>query len=170
MPRSIFIIGWSIVLVAIIMILTELISLLSNPMEQLNILASTFPQVRNSMESMTHMIQYNRIWSIYTIFYFVFIFIGAIQFIRCQLIGRTILEIACWFGMVNACINSLLSYILWNNMQSTLSSAMGAMGMNLGYINPLGMITFILGFFLWVIPCIGMIIYLRSRRIRSIME
>ena len=170
MPRSISIIGWSTILISIIMILTEFYSLLSNPMEQLNVLISTFPQVRNGIESMTQMIQYNRIWSIYTIMYFIFIFVGAIQFIRCQSIGRTILEIACWIGMINACVDSLLSYILWENMQAALSSVMGTMGMSLGYINPLGMITIILGFFLWIIPSIGMILYLRSPKIKANMK
>jgi hypothetical protein len=170
MPRSISVIGWSTVLISIIMILTEFISLLSNPLEQFNVLINTFPQVRNGMESMTQMIQYNRIWSIYTIMYFIFIFVGAIQFIRCQSIGRTILEIACWIGMINACVDSLLSYILWENMQAALSSVMGTMGMSLGYINPLGMITIILGFFLWIIPSIGMILYLRSPKIKANMK
>jgi hypothetical protein len=170
MPRSISVIGWSTVLISIIMILTEFISLLSNPLEQFNVLINTFPQVRNGMESMTQMIQYNRIWSIYTIMYFIFIFVGAIQFIRCQSIGRTILEIACWIGMINACVDSLLSYILWENMQAALSSVMGTMGMSLGYINPLGMITIILGFFLWIIPSIGMILYLRSPKIKANMQ
>jgi len=170
MPRSISVIGWSAVLISITMIFTEFISLLSNPIEQLNVLIGTFPQVRNSMESMTQMIQYNRIWSIYTILYFTFIFVGAIQFIRCHSIGRTILEVACWFGMMNACINCFLSYIIWNNMQSTLSPVMQTIGMSLGYINPLGMITIILGFFLWIIPSIGMILYLRSPKIKAIMK
>jgi hypothetical protein len=44
------------------------------------------------------------------------------------------------------------------------------MGMSLGYINPLGMITIILGFFLWIIPSIGMILYLRSPKIKANMK
>ncbi len=170
MPRSVSVIGWSTILISIIMIFTEFISLFSNPMEQLNIVISTFPQVRNGMESVTQMIQYNRVWSIYTILYFIFIFVGAIQFIRCHSIGRTILEVACWFGMVNACVDSLLSYILWEKMQAALSSVMGAIEMGLGYINPLGIFTIILGFLLWIIPSIGMILYLRSPKIRAIMK
>ena len=42
MPRSISVIGWSTVLISIIMILTEFISLLSNPLEQFNVLINTF--------------------------------------------------------------------------------------------------------------------------------
>jgi hypothetical protein len=170
MPRSVSVIGWSTILFSIIIILTEFFGLLSNPMEQLNVLFSAFPQARNGMESMTPLFQYNRIWSFYTILYFLNVLAGAIQFVRFQEIGRKILEIACWVGMVNACVDSLLSYILWKNMQAALSTVMGTMGMSLGYINPLGMTTIILGFFLWIIPSIGMILYLRSPKIKANMK
>jgi hypothetical protein len=170
MPRSVSVIGWSTILFSIIIILTELFGLLSNPMEQLNILFSAFPQARNGMESMTPLFQYNRIWSFYTILYFFNVLAGAIQFVRYQEIGRKILEIACWVGMVNACVDSLISYILWKNMQAALSSVMGNMGMSLGYINPLGIITIIMGFFFWFIPSIGMIVYLRSPKTRANMK
>jgi hypothetical protein len=169
MHRSISVIGWSTIFFSIIIILTEFFSLLSNPMQQLNALFSTFPQARNGMESFTELFQYNLLWSIYTILYFFVVLVGAIQFVRLQAIGRTILEIACWVGIVNACVDSLLSYISWNKIQAALSSVMGTMGMSLGDINPLGMITIILGFFLWIIPSIGMILYLRSPRIKAIM-
>jgi hypothetical protein len=139
-------------------------------MEQLNALFSTFPQARNGMESFTELFQYNLMWSIYTILYFFVVLVGAIQFVRLRAIGRTILEIACWVGIVNACVDSLLSYIFWKNIQTALSSVMGTMGMSLGYINPLGMITIIIGFFLWIIPSIGMILYLRSLKIKALMK
>jgi hypothetical protein len=139
-------------------------------MEQLNALFSTFPQARNGMESFTELFQYNLMWSIYTILYFFVVLVGAIQFVRLRAIGRTILEIACWVGIVNACVDSLLSYIFWKNIQTALSSVMGTMGMSLGYINPLGMITIIIGFFLWIIPSIGMILYLRSPKIKALMK
>jgi hypothetical protein len=170
MPRSIFVVGWSTILFSIIMILTEFFNLLSNPMEQFSVLFSAFPQARNSMESVTELFQYNRMWSIYTVLYFFGVLAGAVQFVRLQEVGRKILGVACWVGMVNACADSLLSYILWKNMQTALSSVMGTMGMSLGYINPLGMITLILGFFLWIVPSIGMILYLRSSKIRTLMK
>ena len=170
MPRSTSVIGWSIILLSTIIILTEFFSLLSDPMEQFNVLFSTFPQARNGLESVTELFQYNRLWSIYTILYFFVVLTGAIQFVRFHAIGRTILEIACWVGMVHACIESLLSYILWNNMQTALSSVMGTMGMSLGYLNPLGMFTIILSFFLWIIPTIGMMVYLRRPALKILMN
>jgi hypothetical protein len=139
-------------------------------MEQFDAVFSTFPQARNGMESLTELFQYNLLWSIYTILYFFVVLTGAIQFVRLHAIGRKILEIACWVGMVNACVDSLLSYILWKNMQAALSNVMGTIGTSLGYINPLGTITIILGFFLWIIPSIGMILYLRSSKIKAIMK
>jgi hypothetical protein len=170
MPRSISVIGWSAVLFSIIIILSEFFSLLSNPMEQLNILLGTLPQARNAMESIAELFHFNRIWSIYTIFYFSVVLIGAIKFVRFRAIGRTILEVTCWVGMLNACVDSLLSYILWKNMQAALSTVMGGMGMSLGYINPLGMITIILSFFLWIVPSVGMILYLQNQKIKEAMK
>jgi hypothetical protein len=170
MPRSVSIIGWSTILFSIIIIFTEFSSLLSNPMEQLNAIFITFPQARNGMESMKELFQYNLLWSIYTILYFVVVLGGAIQFVRFQAIGRTILEIACWIGMLNACVDSLLSYILWKKMQAALSAVMGTMGISFGQINPRGIITIIISFFLWIIPSIGMVLYLRNPKIKALMK
>ena len=163
MSRSVRIIGWSTAILSIIMILSEIFNLLTNPMEQLNMVFNIFPQAKSSMDAMMDMFQYSRIWSVYMILYFWFVFFGSIQFIRFQVVGRMILEIACWIGILNACIDSFLSYILWKNMQSALSAVTGTMGMGLGNLNPLGIITIILGFFLWIIPTIGMIVLTKTR-------
>jgi hypothetical protein len=80
------------------------------------------------------------------------------------------LEIACWVGMVNACVDSFLSFMLWKQMQSVLSNIPGSLGMDLGNLNPLGMTTIILGFFLWIIPTAGMILYLRKPALRMLMK
>jgi hypothetical protein len=169
MTRSISVIGWSTVLLSIIIIFSEFISLFSSPLEQLSTLFSLVPQARKSMESMTALFLLNRCWSVYTMLYFFVVLAGAIQFIRFRRIGRTILEIACWVGVVNACADSLLSYLFWKNMQAVLSSPMGTTGMNLRYLNPLGIITMALGFFLWIAPSFGMILYLRNPKIKSAM-
>ena len=170
MPRSVRIIGWSTAIFSIIIILSEVSNLLTNPMEQLNIVFNMFPQAKIGMDTLTEIFHYSQIWSVYTILYFLFVFVGSIQFIRFQAIGRMILEIACWIGIVNACIDSFLSYILWKNMQTALSNVTGTMGMDLVNLNPLGMATIILGFFLWIIPSIGMIIYLRKHGLKALMK
>ncbi len=170
MPRSIYIIGWSTILFSILMIFTEIFSLLSNPMEQLNAIFATFPQARKGMESITELFQYSLPWSIYTILYFAAVLGGAIQFVRLRALGRTILEFACWVGMVNACIDTLLSYIMWKKMQAALSVVMGTMRINLDQINPWGTITIIISFFLWIIPSIGMILYLQNPKIKAAMK
>ena len=170
MPRSVRIIGWSTAFFSIVIILSEFSNLLTNPMDQLNVVFNMFPQAKISMDTLTDIFQYSRIWSVYTILYFLFVFVGSIQFIRFQAIGRMILEIACWVGMVNACIDTFLSYILWKNMQTALSSVTGTMGIGLGNLNPLGMVTIVLGFFLWIIPTIGMVVYLRKPGLKALMK
>ena len=170
MPRSISAIGWSMILFSLIIILIEFSGLLSNPMQQLNAILVTFPQARTGLESVTDLFQYNILWSIYTIIYFVVVLGGAIQFVRFRAIGRTILEIACWVGMLNACLDTWLSYILWKKLQSVLSVVTGTLGISAGQINPIGMITLVVGFFLWIIPSIGMILYLRNPKIKAVMK
>jgi len=170
MPRSISVVGWSTIIFSIIIIFLEFFSLLSNPMQQLNAIFSAFPQARKEMESITKLFQYSLLWSIYTILYFTAVLGGAIQFVRFQALGRRILEIACWIGIVNACIDTLLTYIMWEKMQAALSAVVGAMGISLGQLNPFGTITIIISFFLWIIPSIGMILYLRNPKIRAAMK
>ncbi len=170
MPRSISVIGRSTIFFSIIIIFLEFLSLLSNPMEQFNAILSAFPQARQGMESISELFEYNLLWSIYTILYFTVVLGSAIQFVRFRTLGRRILEIACWIGIVNACIDSLLTYIMWKKMQAVLSTVVGTMGISLGQINPFGAITIIIGFFLWIIPSIGMILYLRNPKIKAAMK
>jgi hypothetical protein len=170
MSRSVRYIGWSTAFFSIIIILSEISHLLTNPMEQINMVFQMIPQGKNGMDAITDLNQYSRMWSVYTIIYFWFVFFGSMQFIRLQAIGRMMLEIACWIGMVNACIDSFLSFILWEQMQTALSNATGTLGISLGNLNPLGMTTIILGFFLWIIPSIGMVLYLRKPALRMLMK
>ncbi len=170
MSRSVSVVGWSTILVSIIIIFSEIISVSENSMmNQFNVLFSAFPQAQHGFDSMMDLFQYSRVWSVYTILYFSFVLVGALQFLRFRALGRTILEIACWVGILNACADSLLGYILWKNMEAAFSAVMRNMGMGLGNLNPLGMVTIVLGFFLWIIPSIGMIVYLRSPKLRALM-
>jgi hypothetical protein len=72
--------------------------------------------------------------------------------------------------MMNACIDSMISFMLWKQMKAMLSTVTGLMGMGLENLNPLGMAAIILGFFLWIIPTIGMIVYLRKPALKVHMK
>jgi hypothetical protein len=170
MFRSIRIIGWSTALFSIVMILSEGSNLLTDPMEQFNMIFSLFPQTTSGTDAMTNMLHYSRIWSVYSLLYFLFVFVGSIKFIRFQAIGRMILEIACWIGMVNACTDSCMSYILWKNLQAALSTVTGATGIGLGNLHALGVLTIILGFILWIMPTTIMIVYLRKPALKALMR
>jgi hypothetical protein len=170
MSRSVRIIGWSTALFSIVIILSEVSNLMTNPMDQFKMVFNMFPQAKTGLDTMTDLFQYSRLWSIYMILYFLYVFVGSIQFIRFQTIGRIILEIACWAGIVNACIDSFLSFMLWKQMQAALSNVTGTIAVGLGNLNPLGMSTIVLGFFLWIIPTIGMIVYLRKPGLKALMK
>jgi tellurite resistance protein TehA-like permease len=55
-------------------------------------------------------------------------------------------------------------------MQAAFSAAMKNMGAGLGNLSLIGTITIILGFFLWIVPSIGMIVYLRSTKLKALMK
>jgi hypothetical protein len=170
MSRSVRFVGWSTAFFSIIMILFEISHLLSNPMDQISTVFQMIPQAKSGIDAIAELNLYSRMWSVYTIIYFWFVFFGSIQFIRFRAIGRMMLEIACWIGMVNACVDSFLSFTLWKQMQTALLNIPGTLGMGLGNLNPLGMITIIFGFFLWIIPTIGMILYLRKPALKILMQ
>jgi hypothetical protein len=149
----------------------EVVNLLGNPMSsQINTLVEFFPQARAARDSMSDVILYSQIWSIYTIFYFFVVLVGAVFFVRYLEKGRRILEIACWIGLINACSDSILSYIQWKYLHSAFTSAIKTMGGGLGNLFLLGMIPIILGFFLWIIPSIVMIVYFRSSKLKMLMQ
>ena len=170
MYRSVRIIGWSTALFSVIIILLEISNLLTNPTEQLHMVIQMIPQAKGGMDAMMDLFLYSRIWSVYTILYFSFVFVGAIYFVRFHAVGRKILEIACWVGMGNACIDSYVSFHLWKQMESALSNVTGLMGVGLANLNPLGMATILFGFFLWIIPTFGMVVYLRRPTLKALMK
>jgi hypothetical protein len=98
------------------------------------------------------------------------VLVGAVFFVRYLEKGRRILEIACWIGLINACSDSILSYIQWKYLHSAFTSAIKTMGGGLGNLFLLGMIPIILGFFLWIIPSIVMIVYFRSSKLKMLMQ
>ncbi|MEK6755294.1 MAG: hypothetical protein AABZ02_03985, partial [Bacteroidota bacterium] len=107
-------------------------------------------------------------WTAYGIVYFLFVLVAGIQFLRMRAWGRSALETACWVGLLNAVIDTLLSYMIWQNMQETMSMVLkGLGGGQYAYLNPLGYIAIVAGFFLWVVPCGGMIVFLRRPKVRE---
>ncbi|MBN1398770.1 MAG: hypothetical protein JXA06_12130 [Bacteroidetes bacterium] len=170
MPRSITIVGWSIIITSFITILLELSNFFSDPIQEFNLLIQAFPRNQFSIEPIIKIFQYFRIWSIYAIIFFIFVLIGAILFIQLRAAGRNILEIACWTAIANGCIDTCLNYILWQAMSKALSNVVSAAGISLGQIYPLRNIALIMGLFLWIIPSIGLIFYLRNPKIKILMK
>ena len=167
---SIAIIGWTTVIASVIMIVVNVTSLLAYSMfdsldQSLStpLLSQLLPQ---SMKKVLDLYRYSRWWTAYGIFYFAFVLVAGVQFLRLQAWGRKALEIACWIALFNALVDTALSYLIWQNMQETLSMALkGLGGGQYSSINSLGLITIVVGFFLWIIPSAAMIVYLRSPKI-----
>jgi hypothetical protein len=170
MPRSVRLVGWSTAIFSVVLILSEVFKGTTDPTEQFTLIFKMFPQTKGGTDILREMFHYNRIWSLYSIFYFLCVFIGSIQFIKFRAIGRMILEIACWAGILNACVDSCISYILLKQLQTSFSSVMGMMGMDLGILNPLGTATIILGFLFWIILTTGMLVYLRKPALKALMK
>jgi hypothetical protein len=169
MKQSVTVFGWSTIIFSSVLVVSQLSNLLiSNSIGEINGLLAGYPGLKTGfLDTMTKMFEYNRIWSIYSVFYFFGTLIGGIQFVRLREIGRRILLMASWVGIINACIDTTMSYIFWKDMETTMSSIVGGMGMSLQQLNPLGLGAIIVGFFVWVIPSIGIIVYLRRPSLRT---
>ena len=170
-PPSIAIIGWSTIAASILMIVTDLVGLLSFSMLD-NLGSPNAPLLSQylppSMKKVMELYSYSRWMTWYEICFFLFALVGGVQFLRLRAWGRSALEAVCWLGLLNACLDTLLSYLIWENMRDSLSMVLGAVGGGqYSYMNPVGFFTIALGFFLWVIPSLGMIIYLRRPVIRQ---
>jgi hypothetical protein len=169
-PLSIPVIGWSTIMASVIMIAVDAVSLLSyNTLDSFNLDQSMLSQyVPQGVKKVMDLYSYSRIWTWYGILFFVFALVAGVQFVRLRAWGRKALEIVCWVGIFNALADTLLSFLIWKNMQDTLAMVMRGMGgSQYSFINPLGFFTIILGFFLWIIPSVGMVFYLRRPVIRQ---
>ena len=172
-PRvpSIAIIGWTTVVASAIMIVVNAMSLVSYSMLDTLDLNVNIPMMSQylpqSMKKVIDLYRYSRWWTAYGMVFFGFVLVAGVQFLRLRAWGRRALEIACWIGMVNAVVDSALSYLIWKNMQDTLSMALSGLGGGqYSNMNPLGLFTIVVGFILWIVPSAGVIIYLRRPSIR----
>jgi hypothetical protein len=169
-PLSIPIIGWSTVMASIIMIAVNAMSLISfNSLDSFNLDSSIVSQyIPQGIKKVTDLYSYSRVWTWYGILFFAFTLVAGFQFVRLRAWGRKALEIVCWVGILNAVTDTTLSWLIWKNMQDTLSMIMrGAGGSQYTFVNPLGFFMIVLGFFMWIIPSVGMIVYLRRPAIRQ---
>ncbi|MCX6133421.1 MAG: hypothetical protein NTU47_06360 [Ignavibacteriales bacterium] len=169
---SIAMIGWTTVIASAVMIVIDVLSLLSSTMLDTLDLSGSMPllsqYVPDSTKTVVNLFRYSRWWTGYGILFFGFVLVAGLQFLRLRAWGRKALEIACWVGMFNAVVDTLLSYLIWQNMQETLSMALrGLGGGQYSYLNPLGLFTIVLGFLLWIVPSLAMIVYLRRPIIRQ---
>ena len=172
MERSVQIFGWSTIVVSVILMFSQLLNLaITDSVNQLSQLVGAYPGFKSGvMGPMMDMFEYNRIWSIYSIVYFIVTLVGGILFVRFKEVGRKILEVACWVGILNAFIDTAISYSFWKQMEAAVTATVGGMGMSLDQLNPLGLGAIIVGFFIWVIPSSGIIIYLRRPSLRALMR
>jgi hypothetical protein len=155
---------------SVIMIAVNAMSLLSfNALDSFNLDSSLLNQyVPQGMKKVMDLYSYSRIWTLYGILFFGFALVAGIQFVRLRAWGRKALELVCWVGIFNAFADTILSFLIWKNMQDTLSMVMRSSGgSQYSFINPLGFFMIVLGFVLWLVPSVGMVFYLRRPAIRQ---
>ncbi|HTY38339.1 MAG TPA: hypothetical protein VMH23_14570 [Bacteroidota bacterium] len=162
----------STVIASAIMIVIDIMSLISSTSLDSLDLNGAMPMlsqyVPQSMNKVIDLYRYSRWWTVYGIIFFGFALIAGMQFFRLKAWGRKALETACWIGLFNGLVDMTLSYMIWKNMQDAFSMAMrGLGGGQYSFVNPLGMVTIVIGFLLWIIPSVGLILYLRRPAIRQ---
>lgn len=174
-PASIAVIGWSTIAASALLIFSNLLTLVSSSaLDRLNARFDTSlitQYVPQSMQTVLEFYAYSRWWTWYGILFFLFVLVAGGQFVRLKASGRLMLEIACWIGLFNAAVDTFLSYKIWASTQETLSMALRSMGGgHSAYLDPVGFFLIILGLFIWIIPSVGLIFYLRRPIIRQIVS
>ncbi len=172
MKQSVYVFGWATIIVSAILVVSQILNLVvTGSIDQVTGLLGGYSGLQSSgLGPVMDMFAYNRIWSIYSIVYFMFTMVGGIQFVRFRESGRKILEIACWIGFVNACVDTTASYIFWKRMETAMNAMAGGVGLTLAHISTYGMGAIVVGFLIWVIPSIGIVVYLRRPSLRSLMS
>lgn len=172
---SISIVGLSTAIASALMILINIGSIVTT--SALDDLNATFDSplfaqhVPESLKSMLDLYAYRRWWTWYGILFFAFALAGGVQFYRRRAWGRSALEIVCWIGLINAFVDTYLSYEIWSRAQETFNVVLRSVGGGHStYLNPLGFFTIVLGCILWFVPAVGIIIYLRRPAIREAMS
>ncbi len=171
MKQSVLVFGWATIIASAILILSQVLNLaITGSVDQVAGLFGGYSGLKSTtLGPVMDMLTYNRIWSMYSVVYFACTFAGGIQFVRFHESGRKILEIACWIGFLNACVDTTMSYIFWKSMESAMDAVAGGLGLTVGQLGPFGLGAIVVGFFIWVIPSIGIIIYLRRPSVKALM-
>ena len=168
-PCAVLIVGWTGAFTSILMIVMNIFSLVSSSaMEEMllspNLLGTHVPP---SLHAVLEVYQYSRYWLLYGIVFFSFVLIAALQFLRLKAWGRRTLEALCWIGLLNAFADSAFSYYSWIVTRDAMGDVMGRHGSGLSGMDQLGILAIALGFILWVIPCLGLLVFLRRSSVRQ---
>jgi len=171
-PASVWLFGLSTSLIAVIMVLSELFNVLSERALEgmgldMNLLARMIPR---EFQSLLDLYAYSRYASAFNVIYFTFVLVASIMFLQLRRSGRLLLEIAAWFGLVDGMVESILGYLIMEQLQTSMAAMMRGVGAG-GYSLQLslGPAATIFGLIVWLIPSVGCIIFLRRRSIREIM-
>ena len=168
-PRAVLIVGWTSACTSILMIVMNIFSLISSSaMEEMllspNLLGTHVPP---SLHAALEVYQYGRYWLLYGILFFSFVLIAALQFLRLKAWGRRTLETLCWIGLLNAFADSAFSYYSWIVTRNAMGDVMGHSGSGLSGMDQIGILAIALGFVLWVVPCLGLLVFLRRSSVRQ---
>ncbi|MGB2867040.1 MAG: hypothetical protein WBD36_01195 [Bacteroidota bacterium] len=172
-PVSVRIVGIPLLVVAFVSIILNVSNLvLPNELESgLKMLHQISRMPDSTMEeSLYGLITLSRILAGVEILYFLVAAIGAVGFLQLREWGRKILEIGCWVGLGFGAGETVLSYTIWREMQLSLAGLLKSLGAGQYTLaTPLGMAAILLGLLLWVVPTVGIGVYLRRPNVRALM-
>lgn len=120
--------------------------------------------------SFDRLIAFNRILAGAELLYFLVVAMATVGLLRFREWGRKTLETCCWVGLGLGAGESVLSYAIWREMQLSLEGLLRSIGAGQHSITtPLGTAAILLGLLLWVVPTVGIGLYLRRPGIRALM-
>lgn len=168
-PRAILVVGWASAFASIFMIVMNIFSVVAAAAMEEMIPASVFPggRVPSSLTLLLDLNRYTQYWLIYGVVYFSFVLVAALQFLRLKAWGRKALESACWIGIINGLADTAFSYYSWNAMKSAMGDLIGQYGGGMSGVHQLGLAAMFVGLVLWIVPCVGLIIFVRRPSVKQ---
>jgi hypothetical protein len=163
-PRSVPIVGWLTFFAAAVLAASTLFGLFWNPsVEQYLLLQKSFPaEFQSLLDSLISLARYGWYWNWYLLVFFLFLLYASLRFVRFTSPGRKLFEAACWVGLGTGVVDALISYALWNRTQESMHQLIAPYGVNADGLQQLGTLSIAASLLLWIVPCVGLLVYLRT--------
>lgn len=167
-PSLIGVIGWCFIILAIVTILSCVISIYN--MVRIDQIVKSSPEIVNDIPNSFQLLisflpQISAFLILQTTFA-VFLLIVSIYFLKLHTWARTVLEVICWLAIISSLLFTIIWIIAWPTITTQLSS-LSEFDSVIPKINIYNVIAYSLLLVIWILPLIFVIKYIRNKQTRQ---